>query len=286
MKPENTLGDAQRALARRLREAGFDTADLDARLLTAHAAGLDAAALIMAEHDLLSPDAALRLEAAAAARLAHRPVSKIIGRRGFWGHQFIVTDDVLDPRPDSETVVEVALDRLPDKRPLQLLDLGTGSGCLLLSLLAERPLATGLGIDASAAALDVAQANAAVLVPDGRASFACGNWFDACAGRFDLIVSNPPYIAETEAAGLSRDVRAHDPAMALFGGPDGLSAYRTLIAGAPLHLEVGGWLILEIGHQQATAVAKLLDDAGFATPLLFQDLGGRDRVLAARKTES
>jgi release factor glutamine methyltransferase len=211
-------------------------------------------------------------------RAARVPVSHIVGRRAFWKHVFAVTPDVLDPRPETETLIEAAL-----LAPFgSVLDLGTGSGCILLSLLSERPDATGLGTDISRAALAVARGNADAFGISARARFRRTDWLEGIEDRFDLIVSNPPYIAETEMAGLSPEV-LHEPQIALTPGGDGLDAYRRIARDAPARLEPGGRLIVEIGPTQAGAVRGLLSEAGLGEIVLLQDLDGRDRCILAKK---
>ncbi|MDO5659109.1 MAG: peptide chain release factor N(5)-glutamine methyltransferase [Paracoccus sp. (in: a-proteobacteria)] len=209
------------------------------------------------------------------ARAARQPVAQIIGRRAFWKHEFRVTPDVLDPRPDTETLIEAALD-LPWS---SLLDLGTGSGAILLSLLAERAGTRGLGVDLSPRALEVARDNAARL--GISADFAVSDWFGAVEGRFDLIVSNPPYIATHEMAGLAPEVRDHEPHMALTDGGDGLQAYRAIASGAGAHLRPGGAVLVEIGPTQADQVSALFRQAGFGETRVFDDLDSRPRVVLA-----
>lgn len=274
-------GDARaalRAAIARLTAAGVDDPAGDARRLLEHAGGIAPGMLSVRLADGL-PEAALAAFEALIARRAERaPVSQLTGRRSFWGRDFIVTPDVLDPRPETESLVAEALSA-PFSR---VLDLGTGSGCILLTLLAERPHATGLGVDLSEAALAVARRNAAALGLDGRVELIRSDWFRAVAGRFDLIVSNPPYIAADEMAGLAPEVRDHEPRAALTDGADGLSAYRVLAAGAPVHLAPGGRILLEIGWQQGPAVAAILRQAGLEEVRILPDLDGRDRVVAAR----
>lgn len=262
---------------RRLAAAGVPDPARDARRLLAHALGIAPDRLTLHLHDPLLAAAATRFEAALAARAARQPVSQITGQRAFWGRMFRVTPDVLDPRPETEVLVAAALSA-PFTR---VLDLGTGSGAILLSLLAERPQATGLGVDLSPAALAVARGNAVALGVDGRADFTLSDWFAGVAGRFDLIVSNPPYIAAGEMAALAPEVRDWEPHMALTPGGDGLDAYRAIAAGAPAHLAPGGRLLLEIGPTQGAAVAGLLQAAGFEGITLCADLDGRDRVVSA-----
>jgi len=223
----------------------------------------------------MSAPQALAFDRAVAARLARQPVAQIIGQRQFWGLGFRVTRDTLDPRPETETLVAEAL-RLPFRK---VLDLGTGTGCILLSCLHDCPTAEGLGVDISAAALEVARGNAHALGLEGRAGFQLSDWFSTVAGRFDLIVSNPPYIAADEMAGLAPEVRAHEPAMALTDGGDGLGAYRAILAGAAAHLAPGGRVLLEIGPTQGAAVLALAAAAGMPGGRVLPDWDGRDRVV-------
>lgn len=270
-----TLLEAQRAAVARLAAAGVEDPLRDARLLLAEAAGLAAGRLSLHLADPLTPEAALRFEAAVAARESRRPVSQILGRRLFWGREFRVTPAVLDPRPETEILVAAALAE-PFSR---VLDLGTGSGAILLSLLADRPGARGLGVDLSPAALEVARGNAAAL--GVAAGFAPSDWFGAVRGRFDLIVSNPPYIAEAEMPGLAPEV-LFEPRLALTPGGDGLDAYRAIAAGARRHLAPGGRLLVEIGPTQADAVAALMVRAGLTEVRTLHDMDGRDRIVGAR----
>jgi release factor glutamine methyltransferase len=261
-----------------LRAAGVEDAAGDARRLAAHALGVAPDRLTLILDDPL-PDAALQaLDTAIAARAARRPVSRIIGRRAFWRHEFVVTDDVLDPRPETETLVAEAL-AAPFRR---VVDLGTGSGCILLSCLAGRPQARGLGTDLSAAALDVARRNAEALGLADRAAWHLGTWWEGVEDRFDLVLSNPPYIAADEMAGLAPEVRDWDPHLALTPGGDGLQAYRVLAAGLSAHLAPGGRVLLEIGPTQGPAVRALLAAAGLGDLRILPDLDGRDRVVAGR----
>jgi release factor glutamine methyltransferase len=218
-------------------------------------------------------------EIALADRARRRPVSQIVGRRAFWRHEFVVTPDVLDPRPETETLVAAALER-PFER---VLDLGTGSGCILISLLADRPGAHGLGTDLSEPALAVARRNAGMLGVAERADFLRSDWLAEVDGRFDLIVSNPPYIAEAEMAGLAPEVRDWEPHLALTPGGDGLGAYRAIAAGAGGRLTAGGRIALEIGPTQGEAVSALLKAQGFGAIEVRRDLDGRDRVVVAVK---
>lgn len=273
----STLQEALRIGVARLAEAGIPDAPRDARLLLAHAAGIASDRLSLHLPEPLTPDAAARFDAALTARTTRSPVSHITGRRAFWGREFAVTPDVLDPRPETETLIAEALSG-PFNR---VLDLGTGSGAILVTLLAERPLATGLGVDLSEAALAIARRNAEALGTLPRARLVVSDWFAAVEGHFDLIVSNPPYIAESEMAELSPEV-LREPRMALTPGGDGLDAYRAIAAGAPAHLVAGGRLMAEIGPTQGAAVAALFRQAGLSAVEVLPDLDGRDRVVCAR----
>ncbi|MGA7545505.1 MAG: peptide chain release factor N(5)-glutamine methyltransferase [Methyloceanibacter sp.] len=280
-----TLSQAFVAAASSLRHAGIDTPELDARLLLCHAAALSHEAYIARPGAALEPPARARLDAAIARRLEHEPVARIVGTREFYGRSFGVDPSVLDPRADTETLIEAAL-AIVDRqgwraRPLRLLDLGTGSGCILLTLLAELSCAQGIGTDISPAALACAAATASRLGVAARAGFIAANWLDAASGRFDLILANPPYIASGEIAGLAADVVGYDPRIALDGGPDGLEAYREIAARAGGALAEQGQLLLEIGQTQADAVAEMLRAAGLKPQAIGQDLAGRPRVVVA-----
>lgn len=265
------------AATARLRAAGVADPGRDARLLLAHALGIAPDRVLLALPDPLSEAVAARLDTLIAARAARQPVSQIIGRRSFFGRDFRVTRDVLDPRPETEGVIEAAL-----AQPFgRVLDLGTGSGAILLTLLAERPEATGLGVDISPAALAVARANAADLGLTTRAGFLLSDWLDGVTGRHDLIVANPPYIAEAEMPGLAPEVRDWEPPLALTPGGDGLGAIRRIAAAAGAHLHPGGRIFIEIGAGQGAAVLALLTAGGFDAGAILCDLDGRDRIAAA-----
>lgn len=273
-----TGSEALRAAIARLTAAGIDGAARDARLMLAEALGVAPDRLTLHLHEVLEAGADARFDGFVADRAARRPVAQILGRRLFWGRPFRVTRDTLDPRPETETLVAAALDA-PFSR---LLDLGTGTGCILLTLLAERPGATGVGSDLSEAALDVARANAEALGLADRTTFRRADWFSGVEGRFDLIVSNPPYIAEAEMAALAPEVRDWEPHAALTPGGDGLDAYRALCSRALAHLDPGGRLLLEIGPAQGAAVAALAAEGRLRDVRVLPDLDGRDRVVAAR----
>jgi release factor glutamine methyltransferase len=283
-----TLGDAVRAAQRALSATGVEDAGREARLLVAAAAGVDTAQIIARPEQQLSGDTQAKLQAMLARRCAREPLSRILGEREFYGRRYALSSATLDPRPDSETLIEAALDIAAREgwreRPIRILDIGTGTGCLLLTLLAELPLATGLGTDISAAALQTAALNAASLDVASRATFTLADMLDGIDGPFDLIISNPPYIARGDIASLSSEVREFDPHAALDGGPDGLDFYRRIAAG--LERVLRGSAVLEVGAGQADAVALLLQQAFVKTRRAevtrHTDLGGHTRCVAVR----
>lgn len=277
-----TVRAALRRAVRRLNDAGVSGPQRDARKLLAWAARWSAVELSVAdaENRPLAPEVADRFVAAVARRAERAPLSHIVGGREFYGRWFEVGPDALDPRPESETLVAAALRRLPSDRPAQILDLGVGSGCLLLSLLAERPCARGLGVDSSDAALALAARNAAALGLTDRVALRRGDWLAGVTGHYDAILCNPPYISEADWRGLAPEVRLHEPKAALTPGPDGLTVYRTLAPRLPARLAPDGAAFFEVGLGQADAVADLLRDAGLA-PAIERDLDARPRVVIA-----
>ena len=271
--------DALRRAIPRLQEAEVEDAARDARVLLAHALGIGHDRLTLKlQDDLTGPQAAM-YEEALVARMARQPVAQITGRRLFWGLSFRVTRDTLDPRPETETLVAEAL-RAPF---LKMLDLGTGTGCILLSCLKGMPMARGLGADISEAALQVAVGNTRDLGLEARARFRRSDWFSDVTGAFDLIVSNPPYIAAEEMDHLAPEVRDWEPHLALSPGGDGLDAYRAIARGAGARLMPGGRILVEIGPTQAAAVAEMFAAAGLGEIRVLPDMDGRDRVVAAVK---
>lgn len=267
----------------RLRMAGVGHPGREARLLLAEACELPIVTILAWPERMVEPAPVTRFAGWMERRLAGEPISRILGRREFWSLPFIVTPATLDPRPDSETVIEAALDLLRDRdRPYRFLDFGTGTGCLLLALLSEYSQAWGLGIDRCEAAAAVAAANAKALGLDERARFAVADWDAALAGTFDLIVANPPYIPSAEIAGLMPAVRDFDPRGALDGGLDGLDPYRHLAAAAPRLLRPDGAIVFEVGDGQAEAVSALLKAAGSSETAIRRDLGGVARTVSAR----
>jgi release factor glutamine methyltransferase len=278
-----TIATARHALAEMFRQAGIDSADADARLLIAHALGIDRTALMTDGARALNAGEAKSIDTLAARRLKHEPVSRIFGHKEFWSLSLMVTPDVLVPRPETETVVEAALDKLlPMKQEkLRILDIGTGSGALLLALLSELPNATGTGTDISAAALEIARTNAERNKLAARCTFIVCNIAAGMQGPFDLIVSNPPYIAHGEIAALAPEVRDYDPYLALDGGADGLDGYRAIAAQVRPLLTQGGRLIVELGAGQEGAVRALFTKAGLNVAAVKEDLAGIPRALSA-----
>lgn len=270
-----------------LTAAGIDNVRFEARLLLSHATGLTIEQLIARGPDPAPATAATALRELTARRVRREPMAYILGEREFWGLPFKVSPAVLIPRPDSETLIETVLDLLPDRgRELRILDLGLGSGCLLLTLLREYPQATGVGIDASETALAVARANAEALGVAARVRLSTGDWRQAgwmnlLDGPFDLLVSNPPYIESHAVEGLMPEVARHEPRLALDGGADGLAAYRIIAAAAPALVVPGGWAVVEVGEGQAAATASLFAAAGLAPRPARADLGGIERVVPA-----
>ncbi|GAB4394228.1 MAG: peptide chain release factor N(5)-glutamine methyltransferase [Kiloniellaceae bacterium] len=282
-----TLAEAVARAGERLAAAGIEEPRRDARLLVCRLLGGGPELLLGHPEKELNAEEAARIEAAVARRVAREPVSRILGEREFWSLSFGLNAATLDPRPDSETLVEAVLAEVSDRAaPLRLLDLGTGTGCLLLALLSELPQATGCGIDISAEAVAQAAANAERLGLSGRARFLRRSWeegLDVDGGAWDIIVSNPPYIASGEIPGLAPEVAGYDPPAALDGGADGLGAYRALIPAAAEVLTPGGCLALEIGQGQAAAVEALLRAAGLFPYRRATDLAGIERCLLATR---
>ena len=274
-----TAAQAMVAATGRLREAGVDDPARDARILLAHAAKIDTSRVTLIAPEDISSETSERYENMIRLREARVPVSHLIGEREFYGRRFKVSRDVLDPRPDTETLIEAAL-----AEPFAtVLDIGTGSGCILVTLLAERESAVGVGTDLSEAACLQAAANAVFKGVEKRADIFQSDWFGKVRGQYDLIVSNPPYLAEEEMALVSPELRLHEPRMALTDEADGLTGYRVLAEIGQRFLEPQGRLLAEIGWQQGSEVVELFVSAGWTNPRLLQDIDGRDRVICADK---
>jgi len=277
---ETTVAAALDEIAQRLASAGIDESRREARVLLAAALGWDRAELLAREDARLDDAVRQKLTEMIARRSAREPVSRILGHREFWSAIFRLSPETLDPRPDSETLIEAALAALPDReRPYRVLDFGTGTGCLLLALLSELPNAWGIGIDSEPGAATTARRNAAALGLAHRARFLAGSWGDAVAGAWDVVLANPPYIPTGEIAGLMPEVARHEPRQALDGGADGLDAYRALAPELRRLLAPDGIAVLEIGAGQAAAVLVIMEGQGLALRALRPDLSGIDRCL-------
>jgi release factor glutamine methyltransferase len=279
---------ARRTLAARFKSSGIDSGELDARMLVGGALGIDLTGMITAANRRLTTDESSRLEKFAGRRLAGEPVARILGHKEFWGLSLNLSPATLVPRPDTETVVEMALEMLRAEaranQPLRIADLGTGSGAILLALLSELPRANGVGTDISAEALQIASGNAARLKLSDRATFVACDFAGGLSGVFDLIVSNPPYIRSADINALAVEVRDHDPRAALDGGADGLDAYRALIPQAARCLAPGAALVVEAGEGQSSDIEALMTAAGLTTAGPPKaDLAGIRRAVAGRK---
>lgn len=273
-------------LTARFAEAGIDTPRLDARILVGHVAGIEPALLFARAEHRLDRAGAAALRSLLERRLAREPISRILGQRAFWGLDFDLNEATLDPRPDTETLVSAALALTEHMGAApRVLDLGTGTGCILIAILSEWCGARGVGIDRDPRAVEAAIANASRHGVAERAEFRTGDWCDGVTDTFDLIVSNPPYIGVEEAAALMPEVLRFDPPAALFAGPGGLDAYRALLPGAVRRLSVGGRLILEIGATQQGRVEHMLACAGAAVEARVPDLSGMIRALVARRVD-
>jgi release factor glutamine methyltransferase len=283
LAPGMSIAAARRMVAQAFRQGGLDSPDLDARLLVGHALGLDHTALASKGERQLSADDVSAVSDLATRRLAHEPVARIVGHKEFWGLEFKVTPATLVPRPETETLVEAALAAIPDRSlALRIADFGTGTGALLLALLSEFPNAVGIGTDISISALAVARDNAVRLGVGSRAHFIACDYGSALRGPFDLIISNPPYIASGDIAGLDSEVRNYDPGRALDGGASGLDAYRAVLAHAGRLLAPEGIVVVELGAGQASSVAALMGKGGIAADAPKPDLSGRFRALLGR----
>jgi release factor glutamine methyltransferase len=283
----STIGAARRTLAKAFRESGCDAPETDARVLIGHALALDHTGLVAAEGRVLTKGEMHAVTALAERRMAREPVARILGHKEFWGLRLALSPTTLVPRPETETLVEAALEAIDRAqaraRPWRVADLGTGTGAILLALLSELPLASGVGTDLDPAALATARENARQLGYAQRAHFVACDFGAALAGGFDLVLSNPPYVASRDIISLAPEVRIHDPARALDGGPDGLRAYRAIAADAARRLAPGGALILEIGAGQSAAVTGLLAAEGLTVAPPRLDLAGIPRAIVAHR---
>lgn len=278
------ITSAKRFLTAQFREAELETPDLDARLIVMAATRFSHTEMITRGQEICTREAHDLIAQCAERRLSGEPVDHILGYREFYGHRFKVTKDVLSPRPETELLVDSALEILESKSEARILDLGTGSGAIMTSILTAAHQAQAVAVDISAAALSVAKENAKTHAVDDRVVFLEGSWFKTVQGRFDIILSNPPYITNAAMEELSIEVSGFDPDLALRGGQDGLIAYRAIISEAPDYLKPGGILLLEIGFDQGHSVSELLEGPHFSAISVVKDLAGHDRMIKAAYT--
>ena len=284
LEASTARSEALASLERTFQISGIENPAREARISLCAASGVSPVALIVDPREPLG-SAAPKVQEVAARRRVGEPLSRIVGKREFWGLSFAITPHVLDPRPETETIVEAALSILRDRREDQLhvLDLGVGSGALLCALLTEFGAARGVGVDISVDAADVAQGNLDACGLCERAEIRIGDWTSGLEGQFDLIVSNPPYIPTAHLPRLPREVRNFDPWLALDGGFDGLAAYRRIMPRSRSLLAPGGWLLAELGANQAAGVNAIANHCGFTDDTTYQDLAGADRIVAIRR---
>jgi release factor glutamine methyltransferase len=285
MTPPETIGSILGAVAAASAGAGYEEPRRRARRLLAAALGLSITDVFAHLDRMVTDIEGERVAELLRRVLAHEPLSRILGTREFWGLEFELSTDTLDPRPESETIVEAVIARLPEREgPYRFLDLGTGSGCLLLALLSEFPKASGIGVDRAYGAAAAARRNAERLGFAARSRFAVGDWAAALAGEFDAVVANPPYIACADIPALPREVRDFDPRLALDGGADGLDAYRAVAADLPRLLAAGALFACEIGQGQEAAVAGIISGQGLVVAGAVPDLAGITRCIVAYRS--
>jgi len=291
--PDITLQNRFQVLRNQFTKNGIESSDLDARLLIQAATGLDHAGVILNPNQLLTPQQCQTLDEMAQRRLNNEPVSRILGTKEFYGREFLLSKAVLDPRPDTETLIDLALSITTKFQQLDILDIGTGSGAIAITLLCERPNSQAIATDISLEAIKIAKKNATRHGLNNRLQFIQTSWCENIERRFDLIVSNPPYIAKPEFKQLAPEVKNHDPHLALDGGADGLEAYRQIAKLAYSRLKPDGAIMLEIGHLQGPAVTNIFLKHGFShhakLKAISKDLAGNDRVVtlifdSAKKT--
>lgn len=280
-KLPHTLGELYKAMKMTMSEAGILTAELDARLILNERCDIGWGEIIAKPEYIIAADNMAMIADDLAQRLNGKPLSKIYRKREFWGLEFEVSDDVLDPRPDTETIIDIALQRFPKDADIRILDMGTGTGCILIALLKEFPNAQGLAVDISVQALEIARRNATKHEVGRRAKFMLSDWFSSLreGDAFDLIVSNPPYIRESVIPDLEAEVRNYDPILALDGGTDGLQAYKTIFSSFCLHLNTGGTGLFEIGYDQCEELMRLGRESRFSVINVHPDLAGQPRVV-------
>jgi len=277
----HTVRDAKQFLTKAFRSAGLETVDTDARLLLMLATGLNHVDIISGANITLSTLTIDKIKSLAVRRISGEPVDHILGYKEFYGRRFKVTKDVLSPRPETEMIVDEALTFIGSRSGVRILDLGTGSGAIIISIMAETSFAIGTAVDVSEAALKIARENAQTYNVSDQIEFIKGSWFDPLEEQYDLIISNPPYINSSDMNLLQTEVKEFDPFLALSGGTDGLDAYRSIISQAQTYLTSGRKIILEIGYDQASPVSILLKETGFLNIIVKKDLAGLDRLVIA-----
>ena len=273
------LSDLYKHLCQSFTDVDMPTAERDARWIVQVHTGHEWSDIIARPEEAIDSATLQKIEQDLQRRLDGEPISRIYGEREFWGLKFRICPDTLDPRPDTETIIEQALERFKERLPETILDLGTGSGCVLIALLSEFKEAQGIGIDKSQGALKTARYNAQNNAVEGRAQFFCGDWGSALGQSFDLIVSNPPYISNQVIPTLSREVQNHDPILALDGGKDGLDAYKKIFSEIKSYLKPGGTGLFEIGFDQQKDVMRLAEESGLSVRHVHHDLAGQPRVV-------
>jgi release factor glutamine methyltransferase len=285
IQSSDSRGDVQRQLARALEAAGSDAGMMEARMILSAALDLDHAGFLRDQNEPIGSEAAILVLDMARRRIGHEPISRILGHREFFGLDFAVDRSVLDPRPDTETLVESVIDAIAERwqAPLTILDLGVGSGAILCALLASFPHVFGVGVERSEAACKMAKKNLATLGFAHRGAIVCGSWAEAIAASFDVIVSNPPYIAQGAIAGLDPEVRDYDPHLALDGGADGYDAYRAIVPQLPRLLAPDGVTVFELGQGQENIVKELFESAGLQVTGMRRDLAGIERAITAER---
>lgn len=281
-----TAGELHRALVADFKQVGIETPELDARLLIQFEMNWSHTDYVMAKQDGLSQDSINAINALAARRKTGEPIDHIFGYREFYGRKFKVTKDVLTPRPETEGLVEKAIQTLRGAPSPHILDLGTGTGAIIISILAEIPTARGVAVDISKAALDIARENAKTHNLEGQLDLLLGDWFEPVSGTYDLIVSNPPYITPAAMDALSVEVRDFDPDLALRGGEDGLVAYKVILSSAEDFLKPDGHVHFEIGYDQGETVSDLMKNAGYVDVRVLKDLAGHDRIVCGTRRDN
>ncbi len=284
MKSPKILKSVYKEITSQLQKSGVDNPELDARIIISERTGFDWSDIITKPDCKISDYDYSKIQNDVKLRICGKPLSRIYGQREFWGLPFKISEDTLDPRPDTELIIDIVIKRIDKDSPMRILDLGTGSGCILISLLSEFPNAVGYGVDLSDNALKVAKENAILNHCKERIHFICGSWFEGLRSnysnlKFDLIVSNPPYITNQVIPSLDKEVRDYDPILSLDGGDDGLQAYKVIFPQIKDFLNEGGFALFEIGYDQENDVMRLVEDAGFALRTVHHDLAGNPRVV-------